>query len=228
MTLMLDTFDQDKIDAKLREETISIGFSDSISDDELINSLKYIYDYENTLEILPTICINLRGLSVDKLSKAFQYALKREDLKDPLMILNILNLIKGNIKLNDEFFNDEYNFITNIVNMLNLKLSIKNDLEEFIKTLSIHFIALFKSYNKLSFTPLDKHIKLPTVYRNIILSTDILTLSGIFSMSKSFDTDECVYIDDAFYILSQLLMKSSIGISLMSDFLRNDDDNREE
>jgi hypothetical protein len=136
------------------------------------------------------------------------------------MLLNIINYIKSGTKLNDVFFENENIYVTSIVDLLNLKLAIKKELDEFIRKLSIHFIALFKSYNKLSFTPLDKHIQLPNIYKSIFLSSDILTLSGIFALSKNFEIDECVYIEDAYHILNELLLKSSIGINLMNDFLR--------
>lgn len=191
-----------------------------ISKDELLNLLQQVYDVENKEGYNDTIFLNLKGLSVELLAEAFKYSLSREDLRNPSMLLNIINYIKSGTKLNDVFFENENIYVTSIVDLLNLKLAIKKELDEFIRKLSIHFIALFKSYNKLSFTPLDKHIQLPNIYKSIFLSSDILTLSGIFALSKNFEIDECIYIEDAYHILNELLLKSSIGINLMNDFLR--------
>ncbi len=196
-----------------------------ISTEDLIDLLRQVYDEENKEDCVETYYLRLKGLSTELLAEAFKYSLSREDLKDPLMLLNIVNYIKNGTKLNSLFFENEDIYVSSIVELLNLKLAIKTELDEFIRKLSIHFVALFKSYNKMTFTPLDKHIQLPSIYKNIFLTSDVLTLSGILSLSKNFELDECVYIDDAYYILSELLMKSSIGISLMSDFLRNSDDN---
>ena len=198
-----------------------------ISHEDLINLLQQVYDTENQEGYNDVIFLNLKGLSVESLAEAFRYSLSREDLKNPSMLLNIINYIKSGTKLNDMFFEDENIYVSSIVDLLNLKLAIKKELDEFIRKLSIHFIALFKSYNKLSFTPLDTHIQLPNIYKNIFLASDILTLSGILSLSQNFELSDCVYIEDAYYILSELLMKSSIGISLMSDFLRNGNDNKD-
>lgn len=223
---MIEKYDEQQLKELLNGEDVDINFSDSISEEDLVKSLSYIYDYENSLDIIPNIRVLLKGINIDKLSVAIKYSLDREDLKDPLMLLNIMNLIKSGLKLNEYFFKDENIYISSITDLLNLKLKIKNELEMFIQKMSVHFVALFKSYNKLTFTPLDKHIQLPNIYRNLFLSSDLLTLSGIFSLSKPFNTDECVYIENSCTIISQLLMKSSIGISLLSDFLRNEDDNR--
>ena len=101
---------------------------------------------------------------------------------------------------------------------MDLKLSLRQDLKDFSKKLSIYFISLFKSYPKSTYTPTDVHIKLPNIYANIILGTDLYTLSGIFSFSDTFDTKECVYIDEAFKYISNLLMKNSISMAFFNMF----------
>ena len=51
------------------------------------------------------------------------------------------------------------------------------------------------------------------------MTLDILTLSGIFSVSGPFMTSDCVYIDNANMILLELLAKGSLSAYLMNNIL---------
>lgn len=195
-----------------------VNVSDKISKENLLLLLNDIYTIECEESFTDIILLNLRGLSVDLLSSAIKYSLQMENLKDPLMTLNIINLIKIYNTLDESFFSNEDNYFTCIDDLIDLKLLIRDELKAFSKKLSIYFISLFKSYNKLTYTPSDNIVKLPNIYRIILLSTDIMTLSGIFSASGTFDTKECVYIDDGVVILSQLLMKHSISMAFFDKF----------
>ena len=65
-----------------------------ITSDELLELLNYVYNLENNEEFKDTILLQLKGLNKNLLIDAFKYSLSREDLKDPILILNIINLIK--------------------------------------------------------------------------------------------------------------------------------------
>ena len=82
-----------------------------ITKEELIDLLKYVYDLENNEKFKDNILLKLKGLNTDLIEESIKYSLTREDLKDPLMILNIINLIKIYNNLNDNFFQDENIYI---------------------------------------------------------------------------------------------------------------------
>ena len=82
-----------------------------ITKEELIDLLKYVYDLENNEKFKDNILLKLKGLNTDLIEESIKYSLTREDLKDPLMILNIINLIKIYNNLNDNFFQDESMYI---------------------------------------------------------------------------------------------------------------------
>lgn len=194
-----------------------VSVKDGISEDKLLEILKIIYDYENDSNNL--VYLKLKSLSSELKTKAIKYSLTREDLRNPYMILNIINLIKIYNTLDDSFFNDDRIYMSSIEDLLDIKLDLSEELEDFQKKISIYFISLFKSYNKISYEPLDKHISLPNIYKNIILSLDILTLSGIFSISKPFSTEECTYIENAHIYLNELLLKGYLSAQLLNNFL---------
>lgn len=197
------------------KENIICSFNNDISIEQLLKNLKYIYDLENQLDI-NNLQVQLKNLSLEKKVEAIKFALTYENLKDSLMLLNIFNLIKTYNTLDDSFFENQYIFISDIQELLDLKLEINDQLKQFTKQLSIYFISLFKSYNKISFTPLDIHIQLPNIYKYIILSTDLLTLSSIFSISQYFNTKQCIYIDNAMYYINELTLKNNIGINFIN------------
>lgn len=201
-------------------ENIICSFDNNISIEQLLENLKYIYDLENQLNI-NNLIVKLKNLQLEKKVEAIKFALSYENLKDPLMLLNIFNLIKTYNTLDDSFFSNQYIFILNIQELLDLKLEINEQLKQFTKQLSIYFISLFKSYNKISFTPLDVHMQLPNIYKYIILSADLLTLSSIFSISQYFNTKQCIYIDNAMHYINELTIKNNIGINFINKLFQD-------
>lgn len=200
-------------------QPLKIRITNAILKNDMIETLGKIFDYEKDLENVNVI-LDLKGLDTELLLEAIKYALTREDLKDPVMILNILNLVKIYNTLDDSFFENKNIYVSSIEDMLDLKLSLRNELKSFSKQLSIYFISLFKSYNKISYNPLDSHIQLPNIYSAIFLSSDILTLSGIFAVSETFSTENCVYIDDSFKYISNLLTKNVVALDFMNGFFK--------
>jgi len=198
-------------------DVVEIEIKDGISIESLLDSLKTIFDYE--LETNVFVYLKLKSLKIEQKIEAIRYSLTREDLVDPYMLLNIINLIKIYNTLDDSFFNDDRIYVSSIEDLLDIKLDLKNELEELQKKISIYFLSLFKSYNKVSYEPLDRHIELKPLYKHIIMSLDLLTLSGIFSVTKPFSTEECVYIDNAIEYLSELLLKGSLSTYLMNNLL---------
>lgn len=202
-----------------------IKITDDINEDNLLYVLKEVFDYE-IQEDKPknekAILLDLKGLDTDLLISAFRYSLTREDLKDLFMILNIINLIKVSANtLSDSYFEDPNIYITDVEMLVDVKLELGNELNELTKKISIYFLSLIKSYNKVMYTQQDHHVKLPNLYSAIFLSSDFLSLAGIFSSSQPFNTNECMFIEEPFKYISSLLTKNLTSISLMDDFFKS-------
>ena len=198
------------------DEYLNIKIS-STNDMNIVDYLKIVYEYENDIEY-NNVLLDLKELPTKDLVEAVKYSLHYEELKDAVMILNIINFIKTYNNLEESFFESKDVYVNSIEELLDLKLALRNDLRAFSKKLSIYFISLFKTYPKTSFTPTDVIVKMPSIFGNIILGTDLYTLSGIFSFSESFDTKECVYVDEAYKYISNLLMKNSISMAFFNMF----------
>ncbi|MGN1393467.1 MAG: hypothetical protein ACI4V7_05405, partial [Succinivibrionaceae bacterium] len=175
MNLVLEdtTIEKKKIDI---QDAYEITFSPSITAEKLVENLSIIFEseYKNPKDIFLT---NLKGLDIELITEGLKFALNYKNLKDSLMLLNILNLIKTYNTLDDSFFMNENIYISSIEDMLDLRLNLKDEIKEFNKKLSMYFISLIKSYNKTIFLPTDKCVDLPEIYKNIFLNIDLLTLS---------------------------------------------------
>ena len=197
-----------------------------ITEEELLKFLEEIYKFENNINDTSIfVYLNLRGLNIDLLIEAFRYSMNREDLKNPVMILNIVNLLKIYNSLDDSFFDSDDNYFTVIDDMIDAKLLLSSELQELTKKVSLYFLSVIKSYNKVRFTQLDEYIELPNLFKAMFLTSDFLTISGMFSVSEPFSTDECVIVKDSFKYISSMIMKNNIGLGFMDSFFTTMDEN---
>ena len=180
-----------------------------------------IRDYNTNNENQVILMFDLKGATTCQKIEAIKYAFNTPTLEDPLMQLNLYNLIKSYNNMNDEFFNSSDVYFNSVEELLDVKLALSKEIKAFIRQLSIYYMSLFKSYNKLFFTPSDEHINLPTLYKNMILTSDLLTLSGIFAKSPEFSTSDLIYIDDAYIYLTALITRSNNSMNLIDDFLNS-------
>jgi len=184
---------------------------------ELIEAMKDAYEEDGSESI---VMFDLKHASTEQKIEALRYGFATPSLNDPLMQLNMYNLVKSYNNMNDEFFASSDVYFNSVEEILDVKLALSKEIKGFIRQLSIYFMSLFKSYNKFMFTPSDEHVELPYLYRNMILSSDIVTLSGIFAKSPEFSTNELVYIDNAYVYLTALISRCQAGLSMMGDFIQ--------
>lgn len=163
--------------------------------------------------------LDLKGVNQKALIEAIKYMLSREDLKDKLVILNIISLIKPCNSLDDEVFKSEDIYFNSLTEFLDFKLALNENLKEFCTTLSIYYVSLFKSYAKLEISFLDDARDMPSLYGTLIASLDFFTLGGIFSKARPFNTDACFVIKSAAVYVSNLADKNKITSSLYEAIL---------
>ena len=164
-------------------------------------------------------CLDLKGMNQEALVAVIRYCLSREDLKDKLVILNIIGLIKPCNSLDDEVFKSEDIYFNSLTEFLDFKLLLNENLKEFCTTLSIYYVSLFKSYAKLEISFLDDARDMPSLYGTIIASLDFFTLGGIFSKARPFNTDACFVIKSAAAYVAHLVDKHKVSNSLYEAIL---------
>lgn len=209
---------KDVINVTETDELIRVKVNNKINEVDLVSFVNELYDIENEVvdKNEKNIGLDLKGLDLKYIEEIVKLSLKREDLVDPLMILNITNFIKIYNTLNSSFFENQDVYISELSDLLDLRLDLQEELEDFVQQLSIYFISLFKSYNKLTYAPNDIHKPLPKVFKAIFLTSNFLTLSGIFASSKPFSTEQCIYLDDALDCIYSLETKSGLEFKFIN------------
>lgn len=171
-----------------------------------------------------TIMVNLKHVSVEKKAEIIKGALQYDNLDDPLMLLNILNLVKVYNTLDDTYFQSEDIFVNSVEELLDLKLAIVPELKEFSKKIAIYFFGLVKSYSKIAFTPADEHIELPNIFKQLFQLLDIATISSILAKSAPFATTDITYIDNAYVYLSSIISRSNVALDFIEEFYQGQED----
>ena len=167
------------------------------------------------------VMVDIKTLPLEDKINMIKFALKYDELSDPLMIMNLINLVKVYNTLADEYFENSDIYVNSVEELLDLKLAVNKELKEFTRRISVYFLSLFKSYSKTAFTATDEHVALPKLYETLFNATDLLTLSGIFAKTPEISTNDLMYIDNSYSILSGLIMKGAETLNMMNLFFQD-------
>lgn len=210
-----------KIESNIKDYSIRLHiYPEAENIIDVINNIYGVVNkFNETTEKKATIMIDLKNCNAQQKVEVLKYALQYDDLEDPLMLLNILNLVKVYNTLDDSYFESKDIYVNSVEELLDLKLAISKELKAFSRRLSVYFLSILKSYNKLAFTPADEHIALPKIYESIILATDLLTLSGIFAKINDISTSELTYIDNSYVYMTSLISNGALCADMLNEFL---------
>lgn len=223
LTTLVSSKDQAFPLTVINESEIILDSKLSVEDSIVI--LDKIIDYEaekykeNTNIFTANIII--KDFSTEKLIEIYKHLLAKDTIVNSSLILNIINLVKLYNSFDDSFFNHHLIYEKDLEQFLDIKLALKEELSAFITTLSKYWLSVIWSAHKIAYTYLDQPVVLPNLYQRIILSTDMITLSGIFSKAKPFSTAELFIVNDAYLYLSESCKKLSFADSLLNFFVPN-------
>lgn len=207
-----------------RENVDSIDFScEQIDFDSNIakEDLEFVLDKINSFDVeLQTIHVNLKALTFDSKKIAIKFFLANVNLKHPEFLLNLINLIKNYNSLSEEFFGNEKVLFTDLEEFLNIKLELKDEIQQFIDDFTVHYFAMMMSLHKIESNFLDNVKVMPNTYLSLIRALDFVTLSGICSKSKNLYKPN-FYISDSIDIFQTLLGKMSYTNQIMQLLLSN-------
>lgn len=203
------------IEANLAEKTIrlDVGKDSEITWEQILKSYKETDKVKDAV-----LMVDLKHATVEKKAEIIKEALRYDNLNDPLMLLNILNLVKVYNTLDDSYFQAEDIFVNSVEELLDLKLAIAPELKEFSKRIAVYFFGLVKSYSKIAFTPADEHIELPNIFKQLFQLLDLATISSILAKSSPFSTSEITYIDNAYVYLSSIISRSNVALDFIEEF----------
>lgn len=248
LTLNIKDFNAELLEQTFDDnQEVKVVFDKDISKDDLISTLKCIFDYENSIleenkqelekimsekkedevikdieqKDIPNIYINAKSLSNEMIIELFRYSLSRDDILNSTVILNIFNLIKTYNSFDKSYFENEFIFVSDLEPLLVIKQGLNDEIKKFIRELTIWFYSLFKSINKVEYTFLDEHYELPTIFKRMFQVTDLVTIAGIINKSPEFSSSELKNVDNAMYFVSDLSKKLVMGNTLLEMFLND-------
>ena len=165
--------------------------------------------------------LDIKSLSLDDKVAIIKIALNCDDVTDPLMIMNLINLVKVYNTLADDYFESPDVYVNSVEELLDLKLALSANLKEFARNIVIYFLSILKSYHKTSYNSTDSHKPLLSLYNMFFWSVDFLTLSGILAKAPEVSTKDLTFIDGAPNILMALITKSANSLVLMEQFFKD-------
>lgn len=162
---------------------IVIRFVDNISIEDLLGSLKQLWQYE--LSTGQAVDILIKNLSYEHRKEALRCALKNPQLKNPIFLSNIFCLVKGYNTFEDSYFSHEHVFLNDEVEFLD----IFDDLEEEIKvvtfTLGEYYISMLKTCNLVEGVENNPHaVKMEPLYEYLFGMLDVTILAKILTSIK--------------------------------------------
>ena len=244
--ITITTFNKDELLKEIEEnDELTISFDDYIKAEDCIAVVDEVCKYENDIvrkneemydkimankkpeevitnieeEPIHNIIFYLKNLPDNVIVEVMRYALHKEEMLNSSFILNILNLIKTYNAFNDDFFNNDLIFYKDIISMVGIKTELNSDIQEVQKNVAIWLFSVFKSLNKVEYTFMDEHYKMPNLYKRIFQVSDLVTIAGIISKIPNFSTSELKNVDNAMFYASDFAKKLTIGNKFLEMFL---------
>lgn len=208
--------DSEKFDVATlnNKDEIQVKF-ENLTLENIITLMGSIFCAEEKGELNTKVYFNLKGTSTENLVEIYRSFFKRESLTNDCMLINIKILIDGYNTLDDSLFQMEEIFVSDLEQILDVKLALSKDIKELQKQLVTWFLASLKSMCKLELTYLDNCVEMPTMYKKMILASSLLGISQIFNKVDSIDTAKLPLVLDAYPIIETVASASSISKKLL-------------
>lgn len=188
-------------------ETIEFHNGDSVdfgnmTDDEIMPNFIKLTE----IELRDSIVFNykLKGKSVDLLVKIIKYALSNDAYVNPLILTNILFLIRPYNTLEDSFFQMDSIYISNIEDFIDLKSESKTILRAFNTKVVMYYMSCIKSLNKIEYNFMDKPVKLPKLVATTLSSIDMFTLAAMMSNMDEISSNDLMLVEDAIPVVVEM------------------------
>ena len=219
MNFIIDNdFDLSVIDVKSTEE-VTISFVEDCTADFVINVIRELCEKEEAVytqtEELPNVVYSLKGLPTDTLIEIMKFAMTRESLINSSLILNINLLINGYNTLDDSLFESKLVCVGDLEQLLDLKLDLSKEIKQLINTLTMWYLSCLKSAYKVEYTFLDSVVVVPNLYKRILSSSNVLTLSQLMSKSNGIKVDDLVLVENAYSIVAEIVSCSNLANELL-------------
>ena len=169
---------------KQESEDVVVKFKETISQDDLLESLKELWNFE--IESNKDVTILIKNLSYDLRKEALRLALKTETIKNQIFLMNIFCLIKGYNTFEESYFEHEQVFLNDEIEFLD----IFDDLEQEIKTVTLktaeYYVSMLKTCNLVEAVENNPNaVAMENMYTYLFNACDVTILAKILSSVKN-------------------------------------------
>lgn len=190
---------------------------------DFIPLLDKVLDYEESLFDLKTMqgktfLLDFKGQPSQVLITLFEHVLQRESLVNTRLLLNLQLFVNGYSTYDDSLYESPDIYVSDIAQILDIKLAIVDTVKQFRTKCSYWFLACLKSLHKVEYTYLDPIVKLPSLYKRFILSSTLLNMSSILSKSDNIQLKDLPLVEDAFPVIIELASTTAIANGLIQNF----------
>lgn len=166
---------------------------------------------------LPSITIDAKQCNTDVTVALLDYAMKREDLVNASLILNVFNMVKLYNSLSDSYFESPMSYIKSIEEFIDVKAELAPTIKEVSTKLAFWYLSALYSIHKTEITVVDKVEKVPNLYHSLILTSDLFTLSAIFNKGDNIQTKDLVLVESAYVYIVELANRLSMTNAFVMD-----------
>lgn len=165
------------------QASIVVKYSDSISVEDLLNSLKSLWQYETNSD--HTLDILIKNLSYEHRKEALRAALQNVELKDPIFLMNVFCLVKGYNTFSDDYFEHEHVFLNDEVEFLDIFDDLEVELNTLLKQIAEYYVSMLKTCNLTEGVENNPNcIELKPLFEYIFGMVDVTILAKVLSSVK--------------------------------------------
>lgn len=157
--------------------------------------------------------INAKSLPAEEKIELIKQCLAHEEITNPSLITNIVLLSLGG-SLDDDVFENEICLFNSLVEFIDIKQEIRNEIAAFNTQLCKYFIGVLKGYNlKLN----ELKIDMTNLYWAVIHAVTFENISTLLNKVE-FDIKDVPAIRNAEEIVNTLCMKNDVSRKLLGLF----------
>lgn len=161
--------------------------------------------------------LHLKNFSTENKIYILKDAMSDKELQDPVLLLNIFNLIKNYNSYDDSYFSYEYTMFKDLEEILQIKLELKTDIKEYKTELAFWFLSCLNSLQKIEYTYADTVYSIPKAYKAILDQSDLILISNFINKANNIETKDLVLVDMAYAYITNICRKLAVTDTLLND-----------
>lgn len=220
----IKAFDDNFKKEEAEQQSIIVRFDEKISIEDLIETLKKLWEFEVASN--HTIDILIKNLSYEHRKAALGKALQTPQLKNPIFLMNVFCLIKGYNTFEDAYFEHEQVFLNDEVEFLDIFDDLEAEIAVVAKQLAEYYVSMLKTCNLIDGVENNPNtVKIEPLYEYLFTSVDVVILARILSSIKDpsiWETKKIVYNSLGYLgaVAEKFVFTNSILNIFSEDFLQ--------